>query len=106
MKPYRDFHPEMIKYLKDPAVASSYLTAAFEEGDKYLFLVALKDVVEARGGISKLSKTSNLNREHLYRVLSKKGNPEIYTLQTILEALGLRLAVLTAESKTKLKKAA
>lgn len=106
MKPYRDFHPQIIKYLKDPEAASGYLTAAFEEGDKDLFLLALKDVVEARGGMGRLAKMTKLNREHLYRILSKKGNPEIYTLGAILESLGLCLAVLKRTSKPKLRKAA
>ena len=107
MKPYRNFKPELIKHLKEAGAASDYLTLAFEEGDKELFLLALKDVVEARGGMTKLAKTTKLNREHLYRILSRRGNPEIYTLETILEALGLHFAVLpTPSSKSKLRKAA
>ena len=106
MKPSRAYHPEIIKHLKDPEVASIYLTQAFEEGDKELFLLALKNVVEARGGMGKLAKMTNLNREHLYRILSRKGNPEIYTLGAILESLGLCLAVLKKTSKSKLRKAA
>lgn len=105
MKPSRDFHPELIKYLRYPEAASGYLTAAFEDGDKEVFLSALRDVVEARGGVAKLSKLSKLNREHLYKILSKHGNPEIYTLGNILHALGLRLAVLS-EEKTNLRRAA
>jgi DNA-binding phage protein len=50
-------------------------------------------VAEALGGITKLSKKSKLNRVNLYRILSKKGNPELYSLETLLRALGLKLAV-------------
>ncbi|HEX2767775.1 MAG TPA: DUF1016 N-terminal domain-containing protein [Geobacteraceae bacterium] len=36
---------------------------------------------------------SNLSRESLYRMLSKRGNPEIKSLFTLLHTMGLRLAV-------------
>lgn len=106
MKPTIDYQENLIKHLKDAEAASIYLTTAFEEGDRELFLLALRNVVEARGGVAKLAKVSKLNRVHLYRILSKKGNPEVYTLGMILEALGLRLAVLTSQSRAKMRKAA
>jgi len=34
-----------------------------------------------------------LSRESLYRMLSKRGNPEIKSLFTLLHSMGLRLAV-------------
>jgi DNA-binding phage protein len=34
-----------------------------------------------------------MNREHLYRILSNKGNPELKSLSSILHSLGLRLSV-------------
>jgi DNA-binding phage protein len=39
-----------------------------------------------------------LNRENLYRVLSRTGNPRLDTFCKILDGLGLRLSV---ESKSK-----
>jgi len=53
----------------------------------------MKHVAEAHGGMSRLAKTASLNREHLYRMLSKGGNPEIHSLVTVLQALGLRLSI-------------
>lgn len=90
----RSYQKELIKALKDPREAQEYLNGALEDGDPEVFLLALRDVAEAQlGGMSKLSKSSGLNRENLYRMLSKKGNPELTSLQTLLEALGFRLSV-------------
>jgi len=95
----RSYQKELVKSLKDRDEAQEYLNAALEDGDPEVFLLALRDVAEAQlGGIGKLAKSSGLNRENLYRMLSKKGNPELTSLQTLLEALGFRLSV---ESKRK-----
>jgi len=90
-RPYRDY---LIKALADPLEAAGYLNAAIEENDKELFLLALRNVAEARlGGMSKLAEASGLNRESLYRMLSGKGNPELNSLDRVLHALGLKIAV-------------
>jgi probable addiction module antidote protein len=84
---YRD---ELIEQLRDPAEAGEYLTACFEESDE-AFLLGLRDVVAANGGIARLSEATGLNRETLYRTLSTKGNPKLSSLGLILQALGLQL---------------
>jgi len=90
-RPYRDY---LIKALADPLEAAGYLNAAIEENDKELFLLALRNVAEARlGGMSKLAEASGLNRESLYRMLSGKGNPGLNSLDRVLHALGLKIAV-------------
>jgi len=90
-RPYQEY---LIKALTDPQEAAGYLNAALEDGDKELFLLALRNVAEARlGGMSKLAAASGLNRESLYRMLSGKGNPELKSLDRLLHALGLKLAV-------------
>ena len=89
-KNYRD---ELIEDLKDPSEAAEYLNAALEDEDPEVFLLALRDVAEAHGGMTRLSEMTKLNRENLYKMLSKKGNPELHSLGTLLHALGLRLAV-------------
>ena len=57
------------------------------------------NVVEARGGFSTLSRTTDLNRENLYRSLSKKGNPKFYSLTTILQAVGIELQFAPTQKK-------
>jgi putative addiction module killer protein len=84
--------------LQDPAEAAGYLNACLEDGDPEVFLLALRDVARARGGVAKLAEVTELNREHLYRMLSENGNPELRSLETLLDALGFRLAVTLKEA--------
>jgi DNA-binding phage protein len=56
-------------------------------------MVALRRVAEAFGGISKLASKTKLNATTLYRTLSPKGNPELKSMNSMLKAMGLRLAV-------------
>ena len=84
----------LLERLKDPQEAAAYLDAALEDGDTEVFLLALRDVAEARlGGMTTLAQQTGLNREALYRTLSEKGNPELASLDKLLHAVGLRLAV-------------
>jgi hypothetical protein len=43
------YRPWLLQHLKDPTEAAAYLTAAFEEGDSAVLLLALQDVAEALG---------------------------------------------------------
>jgi probable addiction module antidote protein len=76
--------------LKDPELAAEYLTASFEEGPE-VFLVALRDVVEVQGGVARAAQLSKLNRESLYRVFTRSGNPRLSSLNSVLSALGLKI---------------
>lgn len=92
------YHKDLIESLKDSEEAVGYLRAALEESDMpEVFLVALRNVAEARG-ISKLARDTHLNRENLYRMLSKQGNPELGSLYAILDALGLKLSIVLKEA--------
>ncbi len=88
----RDYHKSLIEDLKDPVEAAAYLEVALEEGRNEEFLLALRNVAEARG-VSNISRESNLNRENIYKMLSKKGNPQLSSLVTLLKSMGLRLSV-------------
>ena len=80
--------------LKDPKEAAAYLSEALEDDDPRVFLMALKDVVRAQEiGVKKLAEKSSLNRENLYRTLSKRGNPRLTSLQSILHAIGFNLSI-------------
>lgn len=88
-----EYEPRLRKALRDRAEAAAYLTAALADGDKDVFLLALRHVAEAHGGIGRLATRARLNRVSLYRKLSARGNPELRSLGALLESLGLRLAV-------------
>lgn len=89
----RSYQKTLVERLKNPNEAAAYLNAALEDQDVRVFLLALRDVTEAHGGISYLAKETKLNRESLYRTLSKKGNPTILNLFHMLDALGLMLSL-------------
>jgi probable addiction module antidote protein len=93
------YQKDLIESLKDPREAAAYLNAAIEENDRAIFLLALRNVAKAHGGMASVAEKAKLNRESFYRMLSKKGNPEIESLYTILHAMGLRLAVEAGKSK-------
>jgi probable addiction module antidote protein len=92
-----DYQRDLIEALKDPAEAAAYLNAALEEGDKETFLLALRNIAEANGGMKAVAEKAHLNRESLYRTLSRRGNPEIRTLFNLLHGVGLRLSVTPEE---------
>ncbi len=90
-RPYEPWLKERLA--ADPEEAQHYLAAAMADEDPRVFLLALKHVAEAAGGIGDLAKASGLNRVNLYRMLSARGNPELLSLSRVLDALGLRLKV-------------
>lgn len=77
-----------------PEYAAEYLNATLEENDPQAFLLALRHVADANGGVSKLAADAELSRESLYRTLSETGNPKLTSLTAMLEALGMQLAIL------------
>lgn len=85
------YEEHLLKYLKDLDYATGYLTAALEEGED-VFLLAVRNVARAQGGMKALSEAANLNRESLYDMLSKKGNPLFSSVNTVLDRLGIQLA--------------
>jgi len=96
MSKSKSYHEDLIESLQNPREAEAYLNAALEEEDPELFLLALRNVAEAQGGVAKLAEKTKLNRESLYKMLSERGNPELRSLDALLHALGFRLAVTAA----------
>lgn len=89
----RKYKEHLIEELKNPEEAAAYINASMEDDDVEVFLMALRDVAEAQGGIGDVARKANLNRESLYRTLSKSGNPRLTGLKSILGAIGLNLVV-------------
>jgi probable addiction module antidote protein len=87
----------LLRELADPAFAAAYLNAAVRESDPAAFLQALRNVVDASGGVAEIAHRTDLNRQAVYRMLSESGNPEFRSLQRLLSATGLGLNVQVAE---------
>ena len=100
-----NYMDDLHKDLKNPEFALKYLNACLEDGDQGVFLLALRHVAEAHGGVGRLAKKAGLNREHLWRMLSERGNPRLENLVQLAHALGWRLAFINHGS-SHLKKAA
>jgi probable addiction module antidote protein len=88
--PFEDW---FYKGLENPEEAAAYLEAAMEDDDPRIFLLALRDVTLAQGGIQFLAQKTGLHRVNLNRILSARGNPEMKSLTTIMRELGFHLGV-------------
>jgi probable addiction module antidote protein len=86
------------KRLADPEAAAEFLTLCFNEGTE-AFLLGLKEVVDARGGMTRAARMCNINRKSLYRVFSTKGNPRLSSLDSVLLGLDLKVVFVAGESR-------
>ncbi|WP_413176040.1 DNA-binding protein [Anabaena azotica] len=87
------YHAKLIQDLQNPLEAAAYIEVVIEEGDPKMLNKALKNVIEAQGGMGKLSVPVQQCYEKLAQKLSEQGEIEFYCLTTLLDALGLQLAV-------------
>lgn len=93
-KTYRDYKELLLEKLQDQQLAFDYLREALQDEDQRVFLLALKDVIEAQGiDIKTLASETDLNRQNLHRILSSKGNPTLTSIRSILHAVGLELSL-------------
>lgn len=86
---------DIVDYLDNDEVITEYLSVAAEETNPDLFIAALGDVSKARG-IAQIAKDTGLGREILYKVLRQGAHPRFKTINAILHALGVKIAVVSA----------
>lgn len=89
-------HDFLMKHLTNPTEAAAYLNAVAEDGEIKSLLKALRNVVEAQGGVGELAKKTKLSRTTLYKTLSSTGNPEVSTMDAILAVYGIRIGFFAA----------
>jgi probable addiction module antidote protein len=94
----KDINETLKAELQDREYAAAYLQHALEGGTE-TFMIALRDVAVANGGIAKLAESTSLGRESLYKTLSGERNPRIKTVEAVLEALGYRLTIIKDNSR-------
>jgi len=85
------------EHLDSEEMIFAYMNAAMEDGDPALFTAALGDIARARG-MTEIAKRAGVSRESLYRALSRDGNPEFATIVKVMNAMGLRMSVASADS--------
>src|SRR6188508_2745326 len=87
-----DYNDYLFETLRDKKKALLYLREAIEDENPQVFLLALRNVAQANGGVTELAKKTGLDRVNLYRLLSKNGNPRLDSLNLILRSLGMRIS--------------
>ena len=100
-KEVTDYKVDLHADLKDLEYSAYYLSAAITDSPE-VFLLALRDVVEAQQGMARVATQAGVNRENLYKMLSEEGNPRLSSLESVLRAMGLRLAIETEQSRASL----
>jgi len=78
-------------YKDDPQLAANVLNSCLEDGAIDEFLIALKQITKAYGGISNIAKAGGLHEKTLYKSLAQDGNPTIKTLLAVTNAMNMRL---------------
>lgn len=81
------------EYINTPEEIAEYLNVTLEEmgDDPRLLMLALRNIVKARGGISSIARQTNLDRVALSRALSGHRNPRLDTLTKVTAACGVKL---------------
>lgn len=87
---YDEYH---IEWLKAPENAAAFINAVIEDNDREAFLLALREVAQAQGGMTAIAEKTHVSRSSLYKTLSKRGNPEFNSISKLLHGMGLRLTV-------------
>lgn len=87
------YREQLLKDLADPQEAKVYLMVALEEyetdADTDNFMLALRNVAEAQGGIGTLAKKTELNRPHLYKNALKHRQSTLVDLREHFKSLGV-----------------
>lgn len=85
----KDYNEWLLKRLSDPQYAERYLRTAKADSNE-MFLKAVRKVAEAKK-MAKVAEQAGVNRESLYKTLSPEGNPEFFTIEAVLNAVGMTL---------------
>ena len=79
-------------YLDNEETIAEYLTAALEDENPDVFLIAVADVAKARG-MATIAKITGLGRESLYKALTPGAKPRYDTIVKVLHGLGVKITV-------------
>lgn len=88
--PYDDVAARM--YAKDPQLAADILNACLAEGEMDEFLIALRHIAKAFGGLHEVARVTGLHEKTLYKSLNPTGNPTLKTLMGLADAMNMQLA--------------
>lgn len=86
---YDDFLSQQLR--EDPEFAFHYLSEAQQDEDPRALFTAVRNLVNAHMGMTKLAETTGIQRQTLYKMLSGEGNPGWIGMQTVLSSLGFSI---------------
>jgi probable addiction module antidote protein len=93
--PAKNYRDDLLIRLSDPEYSAQYLKVALDEtledGDMEAFLLALQNIVDAKGSGQAITSNADLSRQHLHRLLSGDGNPTLEALASVLHTVGLTI---------------
>ena len=102
LKQTTSFRDGLLKDLTDTEFAIYYLEAALvdykEDGNTESLWMALRDVVEAQGGIRKLAQRTKVNPQHLEDIFTSRQKLNLDNLQSILSGLEFQIQLEFAEN--------
>jgi len=84
----RPFNP--VEFLESDEEIVQYLSDAYDDENAEVFVIALGNVVKARG-VAEVARQSGMNRESLYKIFSGKAKPQWGTIHALMHALGFHL---------------
>jgi probable addiction module antidote protein len=90
---------DVADYLDNDEVIAEYLTAALEDANPDVFLMAVADVAKARG-MSHVASETGLGRESLYKAFAPGAKPRYDTVLKVLKAVGIQLQATRAVEST------
>ncbi|OGI00429.1 MAG: hypothetical protein A2Y25_11800 [Candidatus Melainabacteria bacterium GWF2_37_15] len=93
---YTNFDEFLIKELKNPEIAKSYLEENIKEylkdNNTEVFLHCLKPLVQAQGPVSHFAEKVGVNRTYLYKIFNNKVKPEFSLIIKIIDNLGFEFS--------------
>ena len=94
-----DYKELLNERLQAAKYAASYLTEVLANDDYSTFLIAVRDVIDARTeGISSLAIQIGVTKEALLKAISVDGNLGLLTLNEVLKVLGLKISFTSSEA--------
>jgi probable addiction module antidote protein len=83
---------DMADHINTKEEVFAYLEGALEENDMDTFFDVVGAIARSNG-MAQIAKGLGLNRESLYKSLSRDGNPSFATIAKVIDLLGYRLEI-------------
>ncbi|MDR2028531.1 MAG: putative addiction module antidote protein, partial [Treponema sp.] len=83
---------DMADHINTKDEVFAYLEGALEENDMETFFDVVGAIARSKG-MAQIAKDLGLNRESLYKSLSREGNPSFATIAKVIDLLGYRIEI-------------